>query len=125
MPLRRSLRLTLVVLGLALAVYGASTLTGGWLGVPPWWRWRHVTSEEVSRAWTLEDVVYATHGGSTAPSTWSGPVNVLPHQAEADEIIVERIQRSSWPAWPGSVLVGVGVALAAWGAWSRQRSVSP
>ena len=33
----RPLRLALVALGLALAIYGASTLTGLWLGTPPWW----------------------------------------------------------------------------------------
>ena len=33
----RPVRLALIGLGLALAVYGTSTLTGGWLGVPPWW----------------------------------------------------------------------------------------
>lgn len=33
----RPLRLTLVVLGLALTVYGTASVTGGWLGTPPWW----------------------------------------------------------------------------------------
>jgi hypothetical protein len=33
----RALRITLVVLGLAAAVYGIASLTGGWLGTPPWW----------------------------------------------------------------------------------------
>jgi hypothetical protein len=33
----RPLRLSFVALGLALAVYGTSTLAGGWLGTPPWW----------------------------------------------------------------------------------------
>lgn len=32
-----ALRVGLVVLGAAMAVYGAASLTGGWLGTPPWW----------------------------------------------------------------------------------------
>jgi hypothetical protein len=34
---RRSLRIGLAVVGLAAVVYGAASLTGGWLGEPPWW----------------------------------------------------------------------------------------
>jgi hypothetical protein len=33
----RSARLLLAALGLAAVVYGAASLTGGWLGEPPWW----------------------------------------------------------------------------------------
>ena len=42
----KPLRLALVVLGLALAVYGVASLTGRWLGEPPWWR-RDMTDDEV------------------------------------------------------------------------------
>ena len=35
--MNRRLRLALVVIGLALAVYGTASLSGGWLGTPPWW----------------------------------------------------------------------------------------
>jgi hypothetical protein len=35
---RTSIRLALVVVGLAAAIYGAASLTGGWLGTPPWWQ---------------------------------------------------------------------------------------
>ena len=34
---RRSLRVSLAVAGFAAAVYAAASLTGGWLGTPPWW----------------------------------------------------------------------------------------
>jgi hypothetical protein len=34
---KRAVRVGLVVLGAAMAVYGAASLTGGWLGTPPWW----------------------------------------------------------------------------------------
>jgi hypothetical protein len=36
--MNRPLRLALVVLGIAAVIYGTSTLTGGWLGTPPWWQ---------------------------------------------------------------------------------------
>src|SRR5205814_1481769 len=35
---RSRLRVAVGVIGLAVVVYGATTLTGGWLGEPPWWR---------------------------------------------------------------------------------------
>lgn len=35
--MRRLLRLALIVVGLAAVVYGTASLTGGWLGTPPWW----------------------------------------------------------------------------------------
>ena len=34
--MRRAVRVGLVVLGAAMAVYGAAGLTGGWLGTPLW-----------------------------------------------------------------------------------------
>ena len=42
---RRPLRLALAALGFAAAVYGAASLTGGWLGTPPWWEQREVGAE--------------------------------------------------------------------------------
>ena len=35
-PMRRALRVGLVALGAAMAVCGVASLTGGWLGTPPW-----------------------------------------------------------------------------------------
>ncbi len=32
-----SVRACLIVVGLAIAGYGVASLTGGWLGEPPWW----------------------------------------------------------------------------------------
>jgi hypothetical protein len=42
----RTLRLALVVVGLAVAVYGVAALTGCWLGEPPWW-------PQLPESWTL------------------------------------------------------------------------
>lgn len=36
----RAVRVGLVVLGAAMAVYSTASLTGGWLGTPPWWEIR-------------------------------------------------------------------------------------
>ena len=56
----RSVRLSLVVLGLALVVYGTASLTGGWLGMPPWWweeaRAEHVTVFAATQHLTLEQI---------------------------------------------------------------------
>jgi hypothetical protein len=35
--LGRASRILLATFGLAAALYGAASLTGGWLGEPPWW----------------------------------------------------------------------------------------
>ncbi len=42
-PVPRTLRVALAALGLAAVVYGAASLTGGWLGTPPWWVETHAT----------------------------------------------------------------------------------
>ena len=34
---RKSGRTSFIVVGLAIGVYGTASLTGGWLGEPPWW----------------------------------------------------------------------------------------
>ena len=35
--MRRPLRIALAAIGLCAAVYSTASLTGGWLGEPPWW----------------------------------------------------------------------------------------
>lgn len=44
--MRPAVRIGLVVLGAAMTVYGFASLTGRWLGTPPWWD-RGMTDEEV------------------------------------------------------------------------------
>jgi hypothetical protein len=43
----RPARIALVALGVAIALYGIASLTGGWLGEPPWW----ITRETIDVAW--------------------------------------------------------------------------
>jgi hypothetical protein len=46
-PLRRAL---VGALGIALVTYGVASLTGNWLGTPPWWKmWRDGTREKLDR----------------------------------------------------------------------------
>ncbi len=42
----KAVRIATVVLGLALAVYGTASLTGGWLGEPPWWTERGASTQD-------------------------------------------------------------------------------
>jgi hypothetical protein len=42
---RLAVRLALIVLGLAAVVYGAASLTGGWLGTPSWWEREETATE--------------------------------------------------------------------------------
>lgn len=94
----KPLRLALVVLGLALAVYGTASLTGGWLGTPPWWG--RVT--EGCLACGFERLA----DGSTKPfSTWTE--RDLGARPELGGI--------------GGVVIVVGLVLAALGAWPRRR----
>ena len=69
----RTLRVGLVVLGAAMAVYGAASLTGGWLGTPPWADRVHTThSLEVEFVRTIPSRVWA-------------PLEVQPHRHSTAE----------------------------------------
>jgi hypothetical protein len=60
---RRPLRFALASLGLVAAVYGAASLTGGWLGTPPWWEswtpWERSSWDQKSDP---EDVRFTRNG---------------------------------------------------------------
>ncbi len=53
----RAVRTACVVLGAAMAVYAVASLTGGWLGTPPWRR-----PEPIERS--VDDDLAGTHFGS-------------------------------------------------------------
>ncbi len=40
-------RIALLALGLVAVVYSAASLTGGWLGTPPWW-WTETQASDVT-----------------------------------------------------------------------------
>jgi hypothetical protein len=57
--MRSPARIVLVVVGLAAAVYGTASLTGQWLGTPPWWTEEASTSAEIfGRQWRIDLVQF-------------------------------------------------------------------
>jgi hypothetical protein len=95
--MRPAVRVGLVVLGAAMAVYGAASLTGGWLGTPPWWAREVPTEEFIESRW--------------------GVVLASPPIAADRTISMEREGRG---ATSGAVMAA-GLALVAVGAWPRRR----
>lgn len=104
MPLPRPLRPALIVLGLALAVYGTASLTGGWLGMAPWWeraqRWSDLRIRQ-----DIEGIAFQ-HDGELYPDPPMG--------------MVARDDRE----WISVAVIAVGVGLAASGAWPRRRALT-
>lgn len=98
--MRRAVRVGLVVLGAAMAVYGAASLTGGWLGTPPWWttEWRKYRPTE----WRIFELM---------PPRRDGPDG-------AWEFILPREGRE----WISGGVVAAGLALVVVGAWPRRRA---
>jgi hypothetical protein len=121
-----ALRLATLVLGLAAVVYGTASLTGGWLGTPPWYRLGTVTDEEIAaEPMTQEDIGDLIQGMEPLPFTSHGPSLVPSWEAERlRELARARLLRSRWAAWPGAAIVAAGLALAAFGAWPRRRRSS-
>lgn len=71
--MKRAVRVGLVILEAAIAVYGAASLTGGWLGTPPWADRVHTThSLEVQFVRTIPSRVWA-------------PLEVQPHRHRTAE----------------------------------------
>ena len=98
----RLLRLTLAVFGLALALYGTSTLTGGWLGMAPWW---------------------------DAPPEPEIGVAIDYYVDGSDKVDLAGFVESPTPTsnrreWISGAVIAVGVGLVACGAWPR-RQASP
>ena len=94
--MKRALRVGLVALGAATAVYGFASLTGGWLGTPPWWV---VCTQTITQELGSDghcDVRFAENAPSHDPRPGDAPV--------------------------GGALTAAGLALAALGAWPRRRS---
>jgi hypothetical protein len=98
--MRRPVRLALVVVGLAVAVYGVASLTGGWLGTPPWWDVVTVIKQE-DGWWPLFSPAF-TH--------WTRTYTLPPERHRPPE--------SVW--FEGIAIVG-GLGLVALGAWPRRR----
>jgi hypothetical protein len=99
----RAVRASLLALGLAAAVYGTASLTGGWLGAPPWW-------------WT-EYVVDPTAPVFLSPGSDFG----FPPPADPAELLEDPGVARPGREWISGGVVAAGVALAGFGAWPRRR----
>ena len=107
-----AVRVGFVVLGAAMAVYGAASLTGGWLGAPPWWERTEIRYEmEYGNVWEPGDEELLKRY----------TIRELRQQKLARlryEVKVPRPGRVWWSAG----VVAAGLALVAVGAWPRRRA---
>jgi hypothetical protein len=106
--------MALALLGLALALYAVASLTGGWLGEPPWW--------EASWEQVVPPTKMNTH--SVAVEFRGGPGYV-----DSSEYDVEIVKWTPTLPRPGrevisAVVAALGLALFAWAAWPRLRARS-
>jgi hypothetical protein len=142
---RPALHLSLIALGLASVVYGTASLTGGWLGTPPWWTNPTTPRDEVDveAAWDLvyhrasgqrptkrfADFTFDSSRPGTAGSAWPGngwrflSPDVKTQYATAFEELQSRPSRRPGRAWISAGVVAAGLALAAFGAWPRRRRI--
>jgi len=141
-------RLTLVVVGLAMAVYGVASLTGAWLGTPPWWvTYRALDVEKLEHGavyaeyrsdyrakyyarveapyFTLEDLSDASliiEGGGSKELFRLRPD--APRRRPWEEFAVPvrwgRFVRPGWE-WVGWILAKVGLLVVLAAVWPRGR----
>jgi hypothetical protein len=100
----RPLRLGLVVLGISAVVYGMASLTGGWLGTPPWWE-RAIRDDEIENYKGPPGILTPTMPGQRF------------HKMERWELVTSREGRE----WISGGVVAVGLCPIAFGAWARRR----
>lgn len=136
MPLvPRPLRLALVALGLALAVYGTSTLTGGWLGVPshrPLVVSYGTDSPEVARnrnmpQRSVDQLRWPLFWYERAEERWvdcDAFTTRGPPRATPALYVTSTIGPRPGREWISGVVIAVGLGLVAYGAWPRRRSAA-
>ena len=130
-----AIRLVLFALGLAAAVYGTASLTGGWLGTPPWWefgryetlveavnrldevameaRARH--DERIRAGRALVDQLQAEREGH--PFQPSSPDPTPPRHPESPAYTLAFPRAREDREWISGGVVVAGLALVAFGAW--------
>lgn len=104
--MRRSVRVGLAVLGAATTVYGFASLTGRWLGTPPWWE-RGMTDEEV-----LAKCI-ASGGGSESVAEY--------RRLHGDPTLPNYGTRE----WVSLATVATGLTVLALGAWVLSSAPDP
>jgi hypothetical protein len=65
--MRRALHAAVVALGIAIAVYGVASLTGGWLGSPPWWETTRVETSKLGASDPAPDVHFGDYDVRRVP----------------------------------------------------------
>ncbi len=133
-PMRRAVRIGLVALGAAMAVYGAASLTGGWLGLAPWEsrNWGQASRRQELRLPPGTRVEYVDEWSPAERAEWesrnlgggyfwNGFTPRYPKGARWHVSIDQ--DRSRTQNRPFAITVAaVGLALVAVGAWPRRRA---
>ena len=104
---RRPLRLALVLVGLAAVVYGTASLTGGWLGTPPWWANDMTFEQGKIRA-------LGTGAGTSLTDLSPDELDWLPNLVKRDRLLAGR-------EWISGGVIALGLCLAGFGVWGRTR----
>ena len=117
--MRPAARIALVTLGLAAAVYRTASLTGEWLGSPPWWeRAAPMSSRDWLRKYYPGDRDFGPgpviRMGREPPGEYAHWVRA---SVEAPLVVEPREGRE----WISGGVVAAGVAPAGFGAWPRRR----
>lgn len=118
--MNRPLRLALVVFGLALVVYGMATLTGGWLGTPPWWSRERTRAEiEADNRATIKNFEAAVEAGGLQSQGPGYNNKKMPEPPSSLEGAPHALWPSSPPRsgreWISGAVIAVGAALMACG----------
>jgi hypothetical protein len=126
----RALRIVLVVLGLAVAVYGAASLTGGWLGQPPWWT-TATRPDELRDFHDRQQARLETLAARARASETAAADTELQAQAVITALALDASRPGRGPyARPGREWISLGVfaaglALATFAAWPRRAKPTP
>ena len=125
----KPLRLALVVLGLAVALYGVASLTGGWLGEPPWGEVPAQPPLEVPSTISESTVIFGSKARTGAPSGFEpGQTPGDPHSWGTDAAARGPTgEPRPGREWISAGVLVAGLALAAYAVWPRRfhRPTSP
>lgn len=136
--MRRARRIGLVVPGAAMAVYGAASLTGGWLGMPPWQDPPPAcpaassasdarSSEEEAARWAEYAASVSDNGSRFGRSSLPAPSAGPRPRADGPRALEPEIRRvrPRWHKWTGLALCEFGIVAVSVGAWPRRRKEAP
>ena len=113
------------ILGLSAAVCGAASLTGGWLGTPPWWE--HLDDQWVQQTYRPSDYVGEFFLLKEENVYSEGPVTRVTYRRDpkSEDVVLTRYAAPAGRAWISIGVVAVGLGLIAVGVWPRRRFPAP